>query len=142
MKEKNCFITHYFNPSMELLKPLFILCIVSYITSFFQKKIPNLFASFEFLIYYPIFWIVMFITILTFSKEFTRIKTDKGKEIYLKLNGLKNYINNFGNFDDKELKEIALWDEYILYAMILDESKNLSKQALEELKKLIKIVYK
>lgn len=84
----------------------------------------------------------MFITILTFSKEFTRIKTDKGKEIYLKLNGLKNYINNFGNFDDKELKEIALWDEYILYAMILDESKNLSKQALEELKKLIKIVYK
>lgn len=78
---------------------------------------------------------------LIFNKESTIIKTSIGKDIYLKLNGLKNYIKDFGNFDDRCLKEIVLWEDYILYAITLNESKTLSKQVKEELNKLIHIVY-
>ena len=75
-------------------------------------------------------------------KEASLVKTEKGKEIYLKLKGLKNYLKDFGNFNDKSLKEISLWNEYILYAIILNESSSLSVEAKEELNKLISIIYK
>ncbi len=79
---------------------------------------------------------------LRFNKGSVLIKTSIGKDIYLKLNGLKNYIKDFGNFDDKTLNELVLWEEYILYAIILDESEILSKQAREGLNNLISIVYR
>ena len=51
------------------------------------------------------------------------IKTDKGKELYMKLNGLKRFIRDFGYFKDKNLKEILVWEDYLLYAIILNETK-------------------
>lgn len=77
-----------------------------------------------------------------FFRESSLTKTEKGKEIYLKLKEIKNYLKDFGNFDDKSLKEISLWDEYILYALILIESVNLLYQAKNEHTKLVKIIYK
>lgn len=77
-----------------------------------------------------------------FFRESSLTKTEKGKEIYLKLKGLKKHLKDFGNFDDKSLKEISLWDEYILYALILNESDNLSSQAKSEYNQLVKIIYK
>ena len=56
------------------------------------------------------------------------ILTKEGKEIYLRLNGLKHYLKDFGRLDEKELKEIILWKDYILYAIILDESNKLKKE--------------
>ncbi len=56
------------------------------------------------------------------------IKTEDGKEIYMKLNGLKKFIRDFGNFDDKSLREIIIWEDYLLYAIILNESKLLKKE--------------
>ena len=53
------------------------------------------------------------------------IKTDKGKELYMKLNGLKRFIRDFGYFKDKDLKEILVWEDYLLYAIILNETKNI-----------------
>lgn len=32
-----------------------------------------------------------------------------------------NDFKNLDNLDDKSLKEISLWDEYILYALILND---------------------
>lgn len=55
------------------------------------------------------------------------IKTDKGKELYMKLNGLKRFIRDFGCFKDKDLKEILVWEDYLLYAIILNETKNIKK---------------
>lgn len=53
-----------------------------------------------------------------------------------------NDFKNLDNLDDKSLKEISLWVEYILYALILNESVNLLYQAKNEYTKLVKIIYK
>ena len=92
------------------------------------------------MIIFLLVWLICLISILFFNKESIIIKTSLGKDIYLKLNGLKNYIKDFGNFDDISLKEIVLWKQYILYAIILDEIKTLSNQSKEEFHKLISIV--
>lgn len=85
--------------------------------------------------------------VLIFTKELLEIKTiikktSLGENIYMKLNGLKNYLKDVGNFDEKNLDEIKLWDEYILYAIILDVSDGITESAKKELDELIRIVYK
>lgn len=60
------------------------------------------------------------------------IKTEDGKEMYMKLNGLKRFIRDFGNFNDKSLREIIIWEDYLLYAIILNESKSLKKEIVND----------
>ncbi len=55
-------------------------------------------------------WFVLLFSFQIFSKNEYLAKTEKGKETYLKIRALKRYINDFGNFDDRELEEITLWD--------------------------------
>lgn len=74
---------------------------------------------------------------ILFSKKY-RINTKYSNEIISKLNGLKNYINEFGNFDKKKLDEIAFYDEYMLFAIMLDTSPKLKQELLEEYDNIFK----
>ena len=49
---------------------------------------------------------------LTYSDEMIN-KTSR-------LRGLRNFINDFSNFSDKHIKEIHLWQEYMVYAQLFD----------------------
>ena len=42
----------------------------------------------------------------------------EGNELYAKWKGLKNFLNDFGTFSDKELPEIELWEKYLVYANV------------------------
>ena len=66
------------------------------------------------------------------------INSKYSNEIISKLNGLKNYINEFGNFDKKKLDEIAFYDEYMLFAIMLDTSPKLKQELLEEYDNIFK----
>lgn len=74
---------------------------------------------------------------ILFSKKY-RINTKYSNEIISKLNGLKNYINEFGNFDKKKLDEIAFYDEYMLFAIMLDTSPKLKQELLDEYDNIVK----
>lgn len=65
---------------------------------------------------------VSFIYFLVFYK-----RTIHGNEEYLKWMGLKNFMNDFGNMDVKELPEIQLWEKYLVYAVTLGCAEKLSK---------------
>jgi len=45
-------------------------------------------------------------------------KTEKGIEHYTKWKAFKNFLNDFGRFDLKELPEVVLWERYLVYATI------------------------
>lgn len=66
------------------------------------------------------------------------INSKYSNEIISKLNGLKNYINEFGNFDKKKLDEIAFYDEYMLFAIMLDTSPKLKQELLDEYDNIVK----
>ena len=68
------------------------------------------------------------------------VRTKKGHDIFLKLVGLKNYLSDFSNFNEKQLKEIYLWDDYILYSVILGQSTKIETEVLNLYWNIFKIV--
>lgn len=42
--------------------------------------------------------------------------------------GFKNFLNDFTLFDEKELPELAIWQKFLVYAIVLKEADKLLKQ--------------
>lgn len=69
-----------------------------------------------------IIFIFCFIYFVTYKK-----RTKQGNEDYLKWKALKKFMKDFGDLDSKQLPEIALWEKYLVYAVVLGCAKELSK---------------
>lgn len=54
-------------------------------------------------------------------------RTIKGVEHYAKWQAFKNFLNDFGTFELKELPEIVLWERYLVYATVFGLAKKLEK---------------
>ena len=65
-------------------------------------------------IIFPIYELYIISIILSFIKN-RYVRTKKGKEINEKLEGLKNYLKDFSNLDEKDIEEIKLWEDYLIY---------------------------
>lgn len=66
--------------------------------------------------------LVFMIYTLVFSK-----KTAKGNDHHAKWLAFKNFLDDFGTFETKELPEIILWERYMVYATIFGLAKKVSK---------------
>jgi uncharacterized membrane protein len=108
---------------------LSILCIL--------EVVYTAFIDVEGLHYFSIFlvFLLIFLKFLAYDKN-KWVKTQKGYEIYTKIVGLKNYIKDFSILSKRELQEIAVWDDYIIYAIILNNTSKLNKEAMEFYKKI------
>ena len=67
--------------------------------------------------------IIVFVPIIM-SYEFY---TPKGKDHYLKWMALKRFLDDFSNFSEKELPDINVFEEYLVYATILGNADKLNK---------------
>ncbi len=67
---------------------------------------------------------------------FIKRKSEKGIEDYAKWQGFKNFLNDFGAFDIKELPEIALWERYLVYATIFGLADKVEKSMNVKIKEL------
>ena len=45
-------------------------------------------------------------------------RTENGAEDYKKWKALKNFLNDFGTFSNKEIPEIVLWEKYLVFATL------------------------
>ena len=61
----------------------------------------------------------------------------KGKKIKAQLCGLKLFLNDFSTMKSKDINEIGLWDEYIIYSVILNENKKITREVWRILKNTI-----
>ena len=66
--------------------------------------------------------IASFIYVATIKK-----RTKNGALEYSKWEAFKRFLVDFGKFDDKELPEIVLWEQYLVYATVLGVAKDLQK---------------
>ena len=71
---------------------------------------------------------IIFISVITilYGASFTK-RSIMGNESYVKWKGMKNFLKDFGNFSEKELPEIALWEKYLVYAVTLGCANKLAK---------------
>lgn len=67
--------------------------------------------------------VILIIYVITSNK-----RTKEGNELYLKWNALKKFLKDFGNFKEKELPEIALWEKYLVYAHVFGIAEELRRQ--------------
>ncbi len=54
-------------------------------------------------------------------------KTQKGSEHYARWKAFRNFLNDFGSFELKELPEIILWERYLVYATIFGLADTVEK---------------
>ena len=80
------------------------------------------------LIFFSISYYTMY-----FTKQLTEpyVRTEEGKEVNEKLEGLKNYLKDFGNFEDKSSKDLVLWEDYLIYSVMF----NINTKTINEYKK-------
>ena len=76
-------------------------------------------------------------------KKNSYIRTKKGEELNENLEGLKNYLKDFSTMHEKDEKSLTLWEDYLIYSVILEnfcKSKACS-HSLTKLSKSIEILY-
>ena len=66
---------------------------------------------------------IAFLIVLYNKKQ----RTETGSLEYKKWKALKNFLNDFGRFHDKEVLEVTLWEKYLVYATLFGCSKKILK---------------
>ena len=74
----------------------------------------------------------IFIIYLGFIKR----KSEKGIEHYAMWKAFKNFLNDFGAFNTKELPEVILWERYLVYATIFGLAKKVQKDMNVKIKEM------
>ena len=49
-------------------------------------------------------------------------RTKKGKFLVEEIDGIKNYIHDFSLLSEKEKDSIIIWNEFLIYAIVLEEN--------------------
>lgn len=77
-----------------------------------------------FILTYLLLFLAIFFLIYTILID---RRTLKGAEHYDKWKAFKNFLNDFGSFELKELPEIVLWERYLVYATIFGLADKVQK---------------
>ncbi|HHW69262.1 MAG TPA: DUF2207 domain-containing protein [Tenericutes bacterium] len=88
--------------------------------------IACIFLTFDISILLNVIIIILAVISLFYFISFTK-RSEKGNEDYSKWMALKNFMNDFGRMDSKDLPEIVLWEKYLVYAVSLGCADKLSK---------------
>lgn len=118
----------------DILKIKFVKAFVINVIIFIIISIIVLIANNEILVNVSLFWgiilcnpilyVILYIIKYYLSKPKIK-RTEKGEEINIKLEGLKNYIKEYSNLKDRKSSDILLWEEYLIYSVIFGMNDNI-----------------
>lgn len=70
--------------------------------------------------------IAFLVYIIAYFKSAPRFKrTHKGKLYTEEIAGMKNFIHDFSNLNQADKEQLVLWDEFLIYAVVLEENKKI-----------------
>ncbi len=87
-------------------------------------------------IYVPLMIMPFFSISFLLYTIFMSKKTERGIEHYARWKSFKNFLNDFGTFDVKELPEIELWERYLVYATVFGLAKRVEKSMNVRIKEI------
>lgn len=85
---------------------------------------------------FPIWGLIPMIGVF-WNKKDNMNYTKLGYETLLKLRGLKKFLEDFGSMENKTSDDIVLYEDYIVYGIILECSSSLVNDAKKDLEKVI-----
>lgn len=115
-----------------------IVCIISIIDPKFQNILGEILSlSLAIIVLFIGIWVIISLIKVGHRQGKGKIykRTQKGQEINQKLEGLKNYLKDYSLMDEREAKELELWDEYLIYSVMFGHNKKI----IEEYEKYIEI---
>lgn len=62
------------------------------------------------------------------------VRSKKAKGINIKLEGLKKYIKEYTLLDKKEYKEIVMWENYLIFAVMFGQNNNIVDKIMKKIK--------
>lgn len=80
--------------------------------------------------------VIFFVYSITMKK-----RSKKGAEHYQKWKAFKKFLEDFGNFEVKELPEIILWERYLVYATIFGIADKVEKAMNIKIKEMNELSY-
>lgn len=103
---------------------------------------PQLLLGMLFIILIFIFMLTIFISpvlfiirglILAQTAENVRLqRTELGKETMEYIYGLKNFIHDFSNLSEATKDQLVLWDDFLIYAVLLEENEIIRKEIFQK----------
>lgn len=104
------------NSNLKILY-LFVLLICAGISfyKFIYILVTQHFYQSSFIIYLLCLILALSLIPFIFNKK---KRTENGAEDYKKWKALKNFLNDFGTFSNKEIPEIVLWEKYLVFATL------------------------
>ena len=83
-----------------------------------------MFVSMIFNVFMPYAMVVSIIHYKTLNTIDPYVRSDIGKDINLKLEGLRKYLLEFSRIEDKSSEMLKLWEEYLVYSVIFGINTN------------------
>lgn len=85
---------------------------------------------------FPVVAIIYLVVFTLNLRKYPYKKTEKGNEVHRKLEGLKNFLKDFGRLDEKTVskEDLIIWEEYLIYSVIFNQNKKLVKNILSIIK--------
>lgn len=129
--KEDCKNSSYFKTIYHKSNLLTFTLFISFIMLIISTLLYSMELLYKDIIFVGILNITIIIILMFLQRKNSYMKTNKGYEINLKLNGLKNYLLDFSNITNRNINEIKIWDYYIIYTIILDLKGNLDKEVSE-----------
>ena len=67
-------------------------------------------------------------------------RTSEGKVLVEQIVGMKNFIHDFSNLSQSEKEEVVLWNDFIIYAILLEENEKIINEILKIKKMDVNII--
>lgn len=71
----------------------------------------------------PFVSLIYYIVRQTSSKRYKR--TELGEELTEEIYGMKNFIHDFSNLSNVDKEQLVLWDDFLIYAVLLEENMSI-----------------
>ena len=80
------------------------------------------------------FLLITFLIIsLIMNKKNPYVRGKEGNAINEKLEGLKNYIKDYSNLEEKNKEDITLWEDYLIYSIIFGINTQIVEEVWEKI---------
>lgn len=109
-----------------------LLCFGLFIPTILVLVYSNYVGANSLFIPLPIIILIISVIYLIGAKAYN----EKGALHKKKWDAFKNFLNDFGTFDVKELPEIALWERYLVYATVFGIAKKVQKDIEVKIKEM------
>lgn len=70
---------------------------------------------------------------LIMNKKNPYLRSKKGNDINEKIEGLRKYIKDFSNLEQKTKEDITLWEDYLIYSIIFGINTQIVEEVWEKI---------